>query len=173
MEKMHKKYIILIAIVILIVILGQVVKIHVINNYKGQESTSFIKNIMNISYLENKGGAWGIGAGDILTFVVSNLLVLGIIIKFIITQNDRIGMFHLISLILILGGGISNCIDRIFRGYVVDYIDITPLFSFPIFNLEDTIIIIGWIMFVFAVAVSMIKLKNEKVEDKFEEDSNK
>ncbi len=173
MVKMHKKYIILIAIVILIVILGQIVKIHVINNYKGQESTSFIKDLLNVTYLENKGGAWGIGEGDLLTFIVSNLLVLGIIIKFIITQKDRIGMFHLISLILILGGGISNCIDRIFRGYVVDYIDITPVFKFPIFNMEDTIIVIGWIIFIFAVAISMIKLKNEKVEDKFEEDNSK
>ncbi len=55
----------------------------------------------------------------------------------------------------------------------MDYIDITPVFKFPIFNMEDTIIVIGWIIFIFAVAISMIKLKNEKVEDKFEEDNSK
>ena len=77
------------------------------------------------------------------------------------------------ALTLILGGGISNLIDRVFRGYVLDYIDISPIFKFPVFNLADFIIIVGWIWFVAVVSVSTVKLKNEKVEDKFEEDSSK
>ena len=74
---------------------------------------------------------------------------------------------------LILAGGISNFIDRVFRGYVVDYIDITPIFNFPVFNLEDAVIIIGWIMFVVLISISAIKLKYEKVEDRIEENSSK
>lgn len=173
MKKKHKRYIILIIIVVLIVLCSQLFKNYIINNYKDQGSTSFVKDLINITYVENKGGAWGIGQGDTITFVISNLLVIGIIIKFIITQKERIGIFHLSSLTLILSGGISNCIDRLFRGYVVDYIDISPVFNFPVFNLEDTIILIGWIMFIFAVAISMIKIKNEKVEDNFEENNSK
>ena len=173
MKKIHKRYIILLIIVAIIVLSGQLFKNYIINNYKDQGSISFVKDVINITYVENKGGAWGIGQGDMITFIVSNLLVLGIIIKFIITQKDRMGILDLSALTLILGGGISNFIDRVFRGYVVDYIDISPLFKFPVFNLEDTIIIIGWIMFIFAVAISMIKLKNEKVEDRFEENSSK
>ena len=173
MKKEHKRYIILIAVILLIVIGGQLLKSHIVNNYKDQGSISLVEQAVNITYTENKGGAWGVGQGDTLTFVVTNLLVLGIIIKFIITQKDRIGILDLSALTLILGGGISNFIDRIVRGYVVDYIDMTPLFNFPIFNLEDIIIVIGWLIFITVVAISMIKLKNEKVEDKIEEDSNK
>ena len=173
MKKGYKRYIILLIIVAIIVLCGQLLKSYIINNYKDQGSTSFVKDMINITYVENKGGAWGIGQGDTITFVISNLLVLGIIIKFIITQKDRMRILDLSALTLILGGGASNFIDRVFRGFVVDYIDISPLFKFPVFNLEDTIIVIGWILFIFAVAISMIKLKNEKVEDKFGENSSK
>lgn len=173
MKREHKKYMILISVIILIILSGQLLKIYMVQNYENQGSVSLIENVVNLTYTENKGGAWGIGQGDIVTFVVSNLLVIGIIIKFIVTQKDRIGTLDLSALTLILGGGISNFIDRIVRGFVVDYIDITPIFNFPIFNLEDVIIIIGWLIFVSVVAVSMIKLKNEKVEDGIEEDSNK
>lgn len=173
MKKEHKRYIILIAVILVIIIAGQLLKNDIINNYKDQGSTSLVENAINITYTENKGGAWGIGQNDTVTFVAANLLVIGIIIKFIITQRDRIRILDLSALTLILGGGISNFIDRIVRGYVVDYIDITPLFNFPIFNLEDAIIVIGWLVFVTVVAISMIKLKNEKVEDKIEDDNNK
>jgi len=173
MKKKHRRYIVLIAVILLIIIAGQLLKNDIINTYKDLGSVSLVEDVVNITYTENKGGAWGIGQNDIVTYIAANVLVLGIIIKFIITQKDRIGGVDLAALTLILGGGISNFIDRIIRGYVVDYIDLTPLFNFPIFNLEDIIIVIGWLIFVTVVAVSMIKLKNEKVEDRIEEDNNK
>lgn len=173
MIKENKRYIVLIIAIITLVILGQWLKNYVIDNYKGYESTCLIENLVNITYVENTGGAWGVGQGDIATFIIVNIMVIGIIVRFIITQKDRIGTFTLISLILILAGGISNFIDRVFRGYVVDYIDITPIFNFPVFNLEDTVIIIGWIMFVVLISISAIKLKYEKVEDRIEENSSK
>ena len=146
---------------------------YIVENYKDKGSTSLIEDMVNITYVENTGGAWGIAQGDIATFVIANILVIGIIIRFIITQKDRIGTLTLIALILILSGGISNFIDRIIRGYVVDYIDITPLFEFPVFNLDDVIIIIGWILFVALISISTIKLRNEKVEVKIEENNSK
>ena len=44
---------------------------------------------------------------------------------------------------LIIAGGIGNLIDRILRGFVVDYLDISPLFNFPVFNLADCCVVIG------------------------------
>lgn len=173
MKKEYKRYIILVVTIIILVIIQQCIKYYIVENYKDQGSTSLIEDMVNITYVENTGGAWGIGQGDIATFVITNILVIGIIIRFIITQKDRIGTLTLISLILILAGGISNFIDRIFRGYVVDYIDITPLFNFPVFNIDDAIIIIGWILFVALISISTIKLRNEKVEVKIEENNSK
>lgn len=173
MKKEYKRYIILVITIIILVILQQCIKMYIVENYKDKGSTSLIEDMVNITYVENTGGAWGIAQGDIATFVIANILVIGIIIRFIITQKDRIGTLTLISLILILSGGISNFIDRIIRGYVVDYIDITPLFEFPVFNLDDVIIIIGWILFVALISISTIKLRNEKVEVKIEENNSK
>ena len=53
-----------------------------------------------------------------------------------------------VVLSFILAGGISNFIDRIFRGFVVDYIDITQLFKFPVFNLADVYVVVGWTMLI-------------------------
>lgn len=171
MEKGKKRYIVLIIAILILVIAQQGIKSYVIRNYN-EGSTCIIKNMVNITYVENTGGAWGVGQGDIATFIIVNILVLGIIIRFIVTQKDRIGNLTLSALVLILSGGISNFIDRIFRGFVVDYIDINQIFKFPVFNLEDMIIIIGWLLFIVVVSISMIKLKNEKVDDKVEKNSN-
>lgn len=173
MKKEYKRYIILVIAILVIVIFEQCMKNYIVENYKDQGTISIIEDIVNITYVENTGGAWGIGQGDIATFIIANILVIGIIIRFIITQRDRIGTLTLISLVLILAGGISNFIDRIFRGYIVDYIDISPLFKFPVFNIDDAIIIVGWILFVAMISISTIKLKNEKVEDRIEKDSSK
>ena len=51
------------------------------------------------------------------------------------------------SLILILAGGFSNLIDRIFRGYVVDFIDVNEIINFPMFNLADILIFTGCALF--------------------------
>ena len=53
-----------------------------------------------------------------------------------------------IMLSLVLAGGISTLIDRLARGFIVDYIDINPMFQFPIFNIADIYIVFGWIILV-------------------------
>ena len=122
MKKEYIRYIILIAVILVLVIGEQCLKNYIVDNYQNQGSISFIQNLVNITYVENTGGAWGIGQNDLGTFIITNILVIGIIIRFIVTQRDRIGTCTLVSLALILAGGISNFIDRIFRGYIVDYI---------------------------------------------------
>ena len=59
---------------------------------------------------------------------------------------------------MILGGGISNLIDRLFRGFVIDYLDINYLFKYPIFNLADICIVIG----VFLIIMSLFFNKQER-----------
>lgn len=58
---------------------------------------------------------------------------------------------------MIISGGISNLIDRIFKGYVVDYIDISQLFNYPIFNIADISIVIGGALIVGYIVVKTIK----------------
>ena len=49
---------------------------------------------------------------------------------------------------MVISGGLSNLIDRIFRGHVVDYIDINQIFNYPVFNIADICVVIGAILLI-------------------------
>ena len=85
-----------------------------------------------------------------LLIIITGLLLIGIV-GFIIFKREVLSKGMLVGLSLILAGGIGNLLDRIFRGFVIDYIDITPLFNFPVFNFADICITVG-------VAIAMIKI---------------
>ena len=133
---MNKKHLIII-IGLIIILLDQITKILVIN-----ENIILIPNLLSFTYTKNTGTAFGIFSNNAIIIIILNIIVLGVIIKFLKERKDDVEMNILISLILIASGGISNLIDRIFRGYVVDFIDVN-LFNFPNFNVADISIIIG------------------------------
>ena len=106
-----------------------------------------------LSYVENSGVAFGIKVGSVWSFIIVNIVILGIIIKFMYSQLQELNNKTIIILSLVLAGGISNLVDRIFRGYVVDFLDITPIINFPVFNFADIMIVVA----VFIFGVMMIK----------------
>ena len=74
-------------------------------------------------------------------------------------QSYRIDKKTQIILSMVLAGGISNLIDRIFRGFVLDFIDLSPLISFPVFNIADALIVVGWMEL--AITTMIYYLKNK------------
>lgn len=58
---------------------------------------------------------------------------------------------------MVISGGISNLIDRIFRGHVVDYIDISEIINYPIFNIADISVVIGVILIIGNILLNTIK----------------
>lgn len=72
---------------------------------------------------------------------------------YLIKKYKEISNTEKILLIMISSGGISNLIDRIYRGYVVDYIDINQVFSYPIFNIADISIVLGTIGFIMYILI--------------------
>lgn len=58
---------------------------------------------------------------------------------------------------MIISGGLSNLIDRLSRGYVVDYIDINQIFNYPVFNIADICVVIGVILLIGYIMVQTIK----------------
>lgn len=162
---MKKKVIKIIITIFILLVLDQVAKLYMLME---KPQIELFHGFLSLSYVENTGSAFGIASGNLLTVMVSNLIILAIIVKFMINQFDRMDKLTKIILCIVLAGGISNLIDRIAHGFVVDYIKI-DLFSFPVFNLADIYIVVGWIMLVFLTAKYTFKM--QKTKDSLKEGS--
>ena len=148
---MKKKYTLMTIIVLLLIVIDQIIKEIVVRN------KIVIMSSEKIGYIQNFGGAFGVGGNSTIFIILVNIVVLGIIIKFVYSQKDRIDIKALTSFTLILAGGFSNLIDRIFRGFVIDYIDITKYIRFPLFNIADVFVVVGWVMLLISIIIYWYK----------------
>ncbi len=111
------------------------------------QSIPIINNLLYITYVRNPGAAFGMLPYRTAFFVVVTLVVVGFIIYYYRTLPAGFTLLRL-GLALQLGGAIGNLIDRVRSTYVVDFIDVS--FFPPVFNLADTAIVVGIILFLFA-----------------------
>ena len=124
-------------------IIDQIVKYIVHNNFI---NLIVIPNLLSFIYTENKGAAFSILSGNVIFIIISSLILLFILI-YIMSKSYLKGENDIISDIsygFLFGGILGNLIDRIFRGYVIDYVSI-KIFDqyFPVFNLADMFIVSG------------------------------
>lgn len=140
MNKIKKEYKILLVIFILILI-DQLLKIVALKN----NNLILIDGVLKLKIYEDTSGTYGINSNSTIMYVLTNLIVVIVAFQFITSQNQFIDKKIKIFLSLIMAGGISNSIDRIFRGYVVEFIDFTDLLNFPIVNFADIYILLGWV----------------------------
>ena len=106
-----------------------------------------------LDYVKNFGAAFNIFNGSRIFLSVLSILVTFYII-YLLLNNNNISKIDLLSYSFILGGTIGNGIDRITKGYVIDFINLN-LIDFPVFNVADISINIGVIF----IAYSFIKNK--------------
>lgn len=158
MEKV-KKHIIIFMIILGIIILDQIVKVYIINNLS---EINVLQGVLKFNYNENTGIAFGLLDGNVIKVILTDFLVLFILIRFLVRQVDNMKIMPKISLSFIIAGGLSNVIDRIIRAKVIDYIDISECISkFPIFNIADIFIVVGFIIFAITVLMDLIKLNSK------------
>jgi len=161
-DTMQNKKTLVWAIIIsgLLLIIDQITKAIVIwNNF----NSILIPNVLELNIVKNTGGAFGIGGGNVGTFIITNFIVLGMIIRFIYLQKDFMDKPTFFSLFIILAGGFGNVIDRISRGFVVDFITVFPATNFPTFNFADLYITMGWLTLVSMFIMYTYKeIKQEK-----------
>ena len=132
-----------------IVGIDQFFKYMVISNISLTDTVEFIKGIINFVYVKNTGAAFGIFAGKTYILSIVSVLVCAALILFMIKNKNKSTMLSL-SLSMVLGGAIGNLIDRIVRGYVIDYIE--PMFiDFPVINFADVAITVGAFLLVIYV----------------------
>ena len=126
---------------IIILIIDQLSKILVIN-----KNITIIPNFFYITYIKNFHAAFGIG-NKYFVLLTSILIILLIIILLI---KNRKNISNFIPFVLILSGSIGNLIDRIFKGYVIDFLNFN-IFNFPIFNIADISIVLGFCYLIFII----------------------
>lgn len=155
---MDKKKIIPIAIGIIIILLDQLTKLILLN-----KNITVIPGFIDFTYTENTGAAFGIGSNNIIMVIIVNLIILGFIIKFLKDNSNKVDFSIIISLILILSGAIGNLIDRLFRGFVIDFIDVN-IFNFPNFNIADISIVLGIFTLIVIITKQIIMENKEEKE---------
>lgn len=130
------------------ILLDQLVKEIIINKFSLFESVEIIKDFFQLTYVRNIGGAFGILEGSRFFFIIITILFLVYFIHTILKEKEEY-FFKTLYYSMLLSGIIGNLIDRIIRGYVVDFFHFKIFsYDFPVFNLADIFIVIG-IIFLF------------------------
>lgn len=134
---------IVIIFIFVLIALDQVTKYIAVNNLKPLGSISVIDKIFRFTFVENRGAAFGIFQGKtVMLSVVTIAIVIGIAYFYIKLPKTKVYSCLKFSLILIIAGAIGNLIDRVFRGYVVDFFHATFI-NFPVFNVADVYVVVG------------------------------
>ena len=128
-----------------LVIIDQIIKYFISAFLQPVGSVSVIDNIFSLTYVENKGVAFGMFSDMRWIFVALTSILLVIIIFYMFKKRPKCKFFYVCAA-LIIGGGIGNLIDRIFYGYVIDYLSLS--FFPPVCNFADYCITAGTIMLV-------------------------
>ncbi len=123
--------------------LDQIIKYFVSVYLQPVGSVSIINNLFKLTYVENRGVAFGMLSDMRWFFVVLTSVLIICIIVFMFKKRPQNKMFYIASA-LIIGGGIGNLIDRVFYGYVIDYLSIS--FFPPVCNFADYCITVGTVL---------------------------
>ena len=159
---MKKKSLFILIVILILTIIDQIIKYLVVSNISIGSEKIIIDNFLKFIYIRNTGAAFGILSGNIIFLIfITVLLIFYIVNEMKKNINNNLS---LLSFSLILSGALGNLIDRVVRGYVVDYIAFT-LFNreMSVFNLADTYITIGVILLIYIV---IKEGKNERVSSR-------
>tara|TARA_Y100000766_G_C18780034_1_gene542809 strand:- start:272 stop:730 length:459 start_codon:yes stop_codon:yes gene_type:complete len=141
--KNNRLYFILLSI--FIIISDQVTK-NIINlNYKSFINNDFI--LFRFDYVKNYGAAFNLLNGNRIFLSILSTSI-SIILLYFILNNKKKSNIELLSYSFILGGTIGNGIDRIIKGYVLDFINLNFI-NFPVFNIADISINIGLLFIIY------------------------
>ena len=137
-----------IILIILLVAVDQLTKLYALNVVKPNGTITVIDNFYYFVYVENRGAAFGMLQNRQWFFIIVTLIIFAVF-AVVLYRYKIEGKLFFAAFVLVVGGGIGNLIDRIFRGYVVDFLQFS--FFAPVCNLADYFITVGAALLIISV----------------------
>ncbi len=131
----------------LVVILDQLTKLVVVSTMETGQSFPVINDFLYFTYVRNPGAAFGMFPYQTALLIAVTVVVMVFIIYYYRILPPGFDLMR-VGLALQLGGAVGNLIDRLHNTCVVDFIDFT-IFP-PVFNLADTALVVGIVLFLFS-----------------------
>jgi len=138
-------------IIISIVFFDRLSKILCVKLLQLHEPYSVIKGVFYLTLAHNRGAAFGVFRDQVIYFILVSLIAI-VVIALSLNKNKKPLVYN-IALSFILGGAIGNLIDRVSLGYVIDFLDFRV---WPVFNIADSFITIGSVIFGWQVLIRKI-----------------
>ena len=126
---------------IFIILIDQFTKYLIFNNYKKFINKDYL--LFRLDFVKNYGAAFNIFSGNRI-FLSCISIIFTILLTYLIVRKNNLNLFDLLSYSFLLGGTVGNGIDRILKGFVIDFI------NFPVFNIADISINIGLVFIIYS-----------------------
>ncbi len=144
--------------VALVVFFDRLTKIFFSNTLFPGESIPVVRDCLHMTLVHNTGIAFGLFKNQGAVFIIIPVIAIVLLVYNVIYykhNDEKLSRLYILAFSLILGGAIGNLIDRIYYGYVIDFIDLRV---WPVFNIADSAITIG--AFVIALKCIPVSKKN-------------
>lgn len=134
------------------------------------DMVTWIPEVLTFKYIENRGAAWGMFEGKTFFFFIITLIALAAFGYLFTKSNFKRKKVYSIAVALLIAGTLGNAIDRLFLGYVIDFIHI-PFLTYILnvvglsnfwFNIADLCLTLGIVLF----AIDIIFLESKRKSDR-------
>lgn len=166
--------ILVLCIVLGAIALDQITKLIVANSMELGESIPIIKKVLHLTYIENKGAAFGSMSNSRWVFIILSLVAIAALSVYVYKNIKKLDIYAKIGCSLIIGGGIGNMIDRtfygdtLFNGAVVDFIDFKgfgELWTW-VFNVADACVCVGVGFFALSLILEEVREYKKRKQEK-------
>ena len=130
-------------IIAILIGLDQIIKYWALNSLKEVNSIPVINNIFSLTYVENRGAAFGMLQNNQSIFILVAAVASCFGLYYL--YSKKVNNLGKIGILLVISGAIGNLIDRVRLGFVVDYLDFHIIWSY-VFNLADCFVVVGTIL---------------------------
>lgn len=172
-SKFFKTYFVAIAVAVFVFVFDMLTKYLLIGSLIPNvgDSASFIEGFINFVHVQNFGASWGIFGGQTWLLIIISIVITAVLLWFYISKlknskSEKNGIDILLSVTIgfVVGGCLGNLYDRLVFGYVRDFINF-QFMDFPVFNIADSAITIGVVLFIIYFIIGFVKeAKAEKAK---------